>query len=105
MRRSWAGKHHLHRADWQYRSERSEAWLTIKSVQKEKFPVSAAPGMPCFQRRADLNSRTSIERFVLVSADRPSAYGGVRSDKRVSQLDKLAEFAWPSGTVAAALAP
>jgi bifunctional non-homologous end joining protein LigD len=27
------------RADWPYRSERSEAWLKIKSVQKGKFPV------------------------------------------------------------------
>jgi bifunctional non-homologous end joining protein LigD len=27
------------RADWPYRSERSEAWLKIKTVQKGKFPV------------------------------------------------------------------
>jgi bifunctional non-homologous end joining protein LigD len=27
------------RADWLYRSERSEAWLKIKTVQKGKFPV------------------------------------------------------------------
>ena len=26
-------------ADWPYRSERSEAWLKIKTVQKGKFPV------------------------------------------------------------------
>ena len=27
------------RADWPYRSERTEAWLKIKTVQKGKFPV------------------------------------------------------------------
>jgi bifunctional non-homologous end joining protein LigD len=27
------------RADWPYRSERSEAWLKIKSAQRGKFPV------------------------------------------------------------------
>ena len=34
------GRHHLEeRADAPYRSERTEAWLKIKTVQKGKFPV------------------------------------------------------------------